>query len=119
MPASKEILLPIKLVFTVVFMAIAYIVPSIWFAAVLDTRVAGLEISKKQGANYIERIAKNEGEIIGIKTDLSGVKTMINRIDKNVQKIADKLYESKRSTNSSTFNNTASGRLRVANAGAK
>ena len=83
MKTPREMLMPVKLVLTVI---IAIIVPSIWFAARVDTRLEGLEMGKTAGQTHVERIAKNEGAITALNN-------AINRIDKNVQKIADRLYE--------------------------
>ena len=91
--APKEILLPLKLVFAVVAMAISYVVPSIWFAASLNARVGGLETGKIIGRGYIERIAKTEGDVLGLQIKMNGLESYLNRIDANVQKILDRDYE--------------------------
>ena len=91
-----EILSERKMLIGFFIVAVSYLIPSIWFASELNSRVAGLETGTIRGAVYIERIAKTEGDIIGLKTDIDGVKTAIGRIDKNMQKIADKLYDNKR-----------------------
>ena len=93
---KKDVISEKRLQLTYICILVGYLIPAIWFASALDTRVANLEHGKIKGAVYIERLAKTEGDVVGIKVELAGLKDTIGRIDKNVLRIADKMYEEKR-----------------------
>lgn len=97
---SREILVPVKLVILVVITMIGYLFPAIWFASQLSTRVGSLESGSTTRTLYMEHMMKRmidtEGDVAGLKMEIKGLKSALKRIDKNMQKIADNIYEVKR-----------------------
>lgn len=91
--SSSETLVPNKLLVALLVMMIGYIFPAVWYASQISTRVQGLENHNVNFRQYMERLSKTEGAVSGIQIELRGLKSAIKRIDKNMQKIADNLYD--------------------------
>jgi hypothetical protein len=73
---------------------IIYTGTAIWFAGRLDSRVGTIESRQAMGVTAFERLVKLETNQDNLKETLkdalSEMRTSINKIDANVQKLADK-----------------------------
>ncbi len=70
---------------------------AIWFASSLNSRVGGLESNKQNNIGAFERLIKLETNQDNLKETLKDALTemrmSINKIDQNVQKLADKEHK--------------------------
>jgi hypothetical protein len=84
-----------KLMWSFIVLAVTYVGYAIWFAASLNTRVGNLESGKSASQVYINRLSDAEVDIKGLQVEVVGMKAAVNRIDSNIQRIVDRLYDNK------------------------
>lgn len=73
---------------------IIYTITAVWYASALNSRVGAIETKQQTGITAFERLIKVETNQDNLKETLKDaleeMRTSINKIDANVQKLADK-----------------------------